>query len=259
MAQIHILHANTTAEFAERIAHGLERIEGYSATWDGQHGAMAAMSGKTLDRASQSVCVPIWTPNITFAKWTREAAEGAYLRGMLVELRLDPIESPIEGNKPEPLDFSGWDGEYSGELWKSFVARVRETAGRPTGSLPLKEEAPPAMVMVALGAAVMAGVAAGGLPSTTAVQSDSMAALSHTSTLAATAQPTAIGGPVMGFHEPASAIPVHYPSSTPHFERMEPAPTIKIVPHKDFNVAATTEFADADHADNTAPTQRPVL
>jgi hypothetical protein len=259
MAQIHILHANTTAEFAERIVQGLERIEGYSATWDGQHGAMAAMSGKTLDRASQSVCVPIWTPNITFAKWTREAAEGAYLRGMLVELRLDPIESPIDGNKPEPLDFSGWDGEYSGELWKSFVARVRETAGRPTGSLPLKEEAPPALVMVVLAFGVMGGISAGGLPSGVPVQSDSMAALSHTSTLAATAPRTAIGGPVAGVREPASAIPVHYPNSAPHFERMEPAPIIKIVPHKDFSVAGTTELADAEHADNTAPARRPTL
>jgi len=230
--------------------HGVRR-EGYQVFWDGEHGGMSAQG---LAHAERSVCIVFWTRDALYSKWAIEGAWNAARRGALVEVTIDPIQSPIEGVDEKPLDFSDWDGRAVGPQWKALMSRVRAAAGRPTGKLPLKEEAQPALWMVGLTFVAVATLAAGGLPDSR-LQSDSMASLGAESL--PTSSVIAVGGPQAGVHEPASAASADGPPAiTARFDLLEPAPSVQIVPLHDFDSAALigsdpapAQTADARTAD----------
>ena len=237
------------------------RHEGYQVYWDPEHGGMSA---EGVEHAERSVCVVFWTRDALYSKWLLESAWRAAKRGALVEIIIDPIQSPIEGVGESPLDFSAWDGKPLGSSWKLLMARVRAAAGRPTGKLPLKEEAPPALVMAGLTFIAVATLAAGGLPGSH-LQSDSMASLGAETPSTSTI--VAVGGPQSGVREPASAVPADAPSSPPvtaRFDLLAPAPSVQIIPLRDFDSfdaaggadAAASQTADARIADSGA---KPVL
>ena len=231
MTQIHVLHAHSGKQFAEAAVRGLDR-EGYTAFWDSELGAMSA---KGLEHAERAVCVVLWTRDALYSKWVLDAAWKASRRGVLVEVILDPIKSPIEEASEGALDFCAWDGKPSGTLWKAMMARVRAAAGRPTGKLPLKEEAPPALVMAGLTFVAVATISAGGLPDTRLQGGDSIANLAP-DPIVAPSETVALGGPRIGVHEPASAAPTEpAPVVTAHFERLDAAPQVQIIPLKDFD------------------------
>lgn len=234
MTQIHILHAHSGKQFAEAAVRGLDR-EGYPAFWEAEHGAM---STKGLEHADRAVCIVFWTRDALYSKWVLEAAWKAARRGVLVEAYLESIRSPIEGVGEEPLDFAAWDGKPVGPLWKGLMARVRAAAGRPTGKLPLKEEAPPALVMAGLTFVAVATLAAGGLPDTRAQAGDAVANLAPETISVMPNATVSVGGPQLSLGEPESAAPViaaAVPEVTARFERMDAPQPIQIIPLKDFD------------------------
>jgi hypothetical protein len=203
------------------------------------------MSTKGLEHAETAVCIVLWTRDALYSKWVLEAAWKAAKRRMLVQVMIDPIQSPIEEADAEPIDFSAWDGKPAGPAWKAAMSEVRAVAGRPTGKLPLKEEAPPALVMAGLTFVAVATISAGGLPDTRLQGGDAIANLAP-DPITAPADATALGGPRVGVHEPASATPIeHVPPVTAHFERLDAAPQIQIIPLKSAD-EADRDVASAD-------------
>ncbi|HVY02376.1 MAG TPA: hypothetical protein VG983_01865, partial [Caulobacterales bacterium] len=70
--------------------------------------------------------------------------------------------------------------------------------------------------------------------------------------IVAPAETAALGGPRVGVHEPASAAPAEAaPLVTAHFERLDPAQQVQIIPLKDFD-QADRDIASADESPSVA-------
>jgi hypothetical protein len=212
------------------------------------------MSSRAIMLAENANSVAIWTRDAFYSKCPLEIEQLSHKRGALIEVTLDPIDSPIDGAVEAPLNFADWDGAYSGPLWAALMQRIRVTAGRPTGKLPLKEEAQPAMLMGGFMAAAATALALGGVPqpsTPTEAATYGVAGLGPSSA-------EAVGGPRIGVREPASAQPVRVapmsddaPAVTYKFDLMEPAPAPQIIPLKDLPASENTDIATA--ADKEAP------
>jgi hypothetical protein len=247
MTQVQVLYTFAATNFAEAIVRGLLR-EGYDTYWDPESGPM---SSRAIALAERAHCIVVWTRDALYSKWPLEIAQRAHERGSLIEVTLDPIESQFEGAVEQPLNFAEWDGKYAGPLWLALMQRVRATAGRPTGKLPLKEEAQPAMLMGGFMAAAATALALGGVPQPNApVES---IAYGGAGGLPSAAESTAVGGAV-GAREPASAKPIRVapldsdeaePAVTYQFDMMAPAPSPQIVPLKDLPSAEGADLAAA--------------
>jgi hypothetical protein len=246
MTQIHVINAYSGKLFAEACVHGLQR-EGYQVYWEADSNTM---SSRALDRAERDTVVVFWTRDNVYSKWVVESAQKAQARDALIEITLDPVASPIDGTRRAPLDFANWDGAPAGALWQSFMQLVLATAGRPTGDLPLKEVAPPALWISGLAVAAATTLAIGGLPNTRA-PNDSYA-------LAPTPiDQTEMGGPTATsraqFEAPLAAPADAAPMVTARFEKMEAAPSVLIVPIKAFEPSEiTTDIASADPASDSS-------
>jgi hypothetical protein len=140
MTQSAVLHTNRAKQFAERFIAGLQ-AEGYAVPWDPGAGGMIACRDQDFD--SSPCVIVLWTRDAVANKWVWEAADAAFKRGALVQVLIDPIESPLADVLP-PVDFTqAWDGRPTGPPWRALMERVRAKSGRPIGKLPLKEEAQP--------------------------------------------------------------------------------------------------------------------
>jgi hypothetical protein len=121
MPQINMLHTIRARDLAADIACGLQR-HGYAVPWNPD----AAITAE-FDKAKPGDCfVVLWTRDAATSRWVWSAAVDAFEHGALVEVLLEPIESPFNDNNP-PIDFSDVPGDFAktGKRWKELRRRIK--------------------------------------------------------------------------------------------------------------------------------------
>ncbi len=188
--QIGVLHTlRATADAAAFVA-GFQ-AEGFAVPWDPEAGGMMAIGA--ADPVPSACYVVLWTRDAVTSRWVLQYAKDAFKRGILVEVLLEDVASPFDGEAP--LDFIRADADKreGRELWKELIRRIEAKVGQPTGDLPLKKQIEPVAYVGVLGFVVMSTMMSMG----PGVQPNSQALLAPTTNFAALPEvQIAAGGPI---------------------------------------------------------------
>jgi hypothetical protein len=129
MADIFISYARADRARAERLAEALERL-GWSVWWD-RH----ILPGKTFDEVIEQaldscLCVVVlWSQSSVTSSWVKtEAAEGVR-RGVLVPVRIEDVQVPLEFRRAQTANLAGWPGAFSQQEFESFLGAVSAVIG----------------------------------------------------------------------------------------------------------------------------------
>jgi hypothetical protein len=215
MQQIGVLHTLRATSDAAAFVRGFQ-AEGYAVPWDPEAGGMMAIGA--ADPAPSACYVVLWTRDAVTSRWVLQYAKDAFKRGILVEVLLEDVASPFNGEPP--IDFSRADADKreARALWKELVRRIESKAGQPTGNLPLKKQIEPVAYVGALTFVVASTMASMG----PGVQPTSQALLAPPTNFAALPEvEVAAGGPIEApvsltatpteeTHQPVKIRRVHY-------------------------------------------------
>jgi hypothetical protein len=132
MSDVFISYASVDRDSARIFAHVLES-RGLSVWWD-----RTIVVGETFDevieKALQSVCcvVVLWSRASVASSWVKsEAAEGARRR-VLIPLRIDDVQLPLEFRRIQTADLLGWNGEVDHPGFQQAWSAIRRyVAGSP--------------------------------------------------------------------------------------------------------------------------------
>jgi adenylate cyclase len=112
MADVFISYARSDKTRVAPLVAAIE-AQGWSVWWD-----PAITPGQEFDRqiaaelGSASAVLVVWTPKSVESRWVRgEAREGAE-RGILVPVRFDAADLPIDVRALHTTDFDGWSGDH---------------------------------------------------------------------------------------------------------------------------------------------------
>jgi hypothetical protein len=189
MRQIVVIHSlRATKDAADFV--GRLQAEGFNVPWDPEYGGLIAIGAVEPEAAPCTIV--LWTRDAPTSRWVPKYAAAAAARNALVEVIIEPVESPIE-NGVEPLDFSDVEDEKTEKrLWKELISRVEAKTGQPHAP-PLRKELRPFAVLSAFGTAIVITMSAmPGLQPSSDGLITRQTALIPASTLA-----TAQGGPMV--------------------------------------------------------------
>jgi adenylate cyclase len=108
--------------------------EGWSVWWD-----PAIVPGEEFDRLiaaelkQASVVVVVWTPTSVKSRWVRGEARDGADRGILVPVRFENAELPIDTRALHTIDLDGWDGSPNSRQLEPVVSAVRGIVVRARG------------------------------------------------------------------------------------------------------------------------------
>jgi adenylate cyclase len=116
-----------------RVAPLVAAIEGsgWTVWWDPDIAA-----GQEFDRRiaaelkSASAVLVVWTPNSVESRWVRGEARDGAERGILVPVRFDDAELPIDVRALHTTDLDGWHGEPQAPQVQEVLRAVRATIER---------------------------------------------------------------------------------------------------------------------------------
>lgn len=112
--------------FAEAFA-----AEGFAVWWDGtlQSGdAYDEVTEKALDEAK--AVVVLWSPRSVGSRWVRAEATVADRNGTLIPCMIEPCRRPVMFELTQTADLTGWDGDRSSLVWRTYAADVRRLVER---------------------------------------------------------------------------------------------------------------------------------
>jgi hypothetical protein len=169
LQQIGVLHTLRATEDAAAFVHGFQG-EGYGVPWNPEAGGMMAIGA--ADPVPSACYVVLWTRDAVTSRWVLQYAKNAFNRGILVEVLLEDVASPFNGETP--IDFSRADPDkrQARALWKELIRRIEAKVGQPTGDLPFKKRLEPIGYVSALGFVVvstMMSMGPGGQPNSQAL------------------------------------------------------------------------------------------
>lgn len=139
MADIFISYKKEDAGRVIRIVEAL-RAEGFSVWWD--HGiAPGAQWDQTIqaELAAAKVVMAIWSDQSVNAPWVKEEASVGKNRGILLPVRIDPVDPPLGFSLIQMGDLVGWDGEKTDPHWIQVLGALRAII---RGEAPAGLEAP---------------------------------------------------------------------------------------------------------------------
>jgi adenylate cyclase len=119
--------------------------EGWSVWWDAD-----IASGDEFDdviaaqlNAAHAVLV-VWTPTSVASRWVRSEARMGADRGVLVPIRFDRAELPIDTRAIETTDFDDWDGDPASAPFRKLLHSLKTMLGEPAGEPAVGHRAPAA-------------------------------------------------------------------------------------------------------------------
>ena len=130
MADVFVSYARSDRARVEPLVAAIE-AEGWSVWWDRDIAA-----GQEFDRRisaelkSASAVVVLWTPRSVESRWVRGEARDGAERGILVPVRLDAAELPIDVRALHTTDLDDWRGDPQAPQVQSVLRALRETIER---------------------------------------------------------------------------------------------------------------------------------
>jgi hypothetical protein len=130
--RLFISYAREDREVVKPLAKGLEQA-GYDVWWDKELSAGAAFRDSIEEQLTSSdVIVVVWSKRAKASRWVLDEAERGVNRGVLLPLRIDGATLPLGFGGFHVLDFSAWDGSYTSDSWRTFLAEINRVAVVPT-------------------------------------------------------------------------------------------------------------------------------
>lgn len=119
--------------------------EGWTVWWDAD-----IASGEEFDdtiaaqlHAAHAVLV-VWTPVSVASRWVRSEARIGADRGVLVPIRFDRAELPIDTRTIETTDFDDWNADASSPPFRKLIRSLKAILGEPAGDSSGHRSAPAA-------------------------------------------------------------------------------------------------------------------
>lgn len=132
-----------------RVAPLVTAIEahGWSVWWDADIATGEEFDDVIAAQLNAShVVVVAWTPVSVASRWVRSEARIGAERGVLVPVRFDKAELPIDARAIETTDFDDWNGDPSSPPFPKLIRALQTMLGTPSGE-------PEARVPMAVGRA----------------------------------------------------------------------------------------------------------
>jgi TIR domain len=125
MADVFVSYSRVNRDRILSVSDALEET-GYSVWWDRSlaPGDDYAMLIEAQIDAAPCVVVA-WSETARQSLWVRAEANEALDAGKLVQINLDKARLPLPFSALNHLDFSGWSGTRSEEVWTSLDGRVK--------------------------------------------------------------------------------------------------------------------------------------
>ncbi len=156
MHDVFLSYASADRERARQFAAWLE-AQGWSVWWD-----QTIPPGRKWDETIESelgtarCAVVLWSHDSARSDWVRNEAAEAVRRKILVPVRIDPVDIPLEFRRIQTLDLQGWDGRAETPALALLRQAIAECTARP--GRPLAPAAQPRgrrLVFATLAAAVL--------------------------------------------------------------------------------------------------------
>lgn len=156
MHDVFLSYAAEDRERARQFAAWLE-AQGWSVWWD-----QTIPPGRKWDETIESelgaarCAIVLWSHDSARSDWVKNEAAEAVRRKILVPVRIDPVDIPLEFRRIQTLDLLGWDGQAETPalgLLRQAVAERTERPGQPP-ALPVQLRRRK-LVFAALAAAVL--------------------------------------------------------------------------------------------------------
>ncbi|NJD32918.1 MAG: TIR domain-containing protein [Gammaproteobacteria bacterium] len=158
MADVFVSYARTDKARVAPLVAAIE-AQGWSVWWD-----PAIAAGQEFDRQiatelrSAAAVVVVWTPTSVESRWVRGEARDAADRGVLVPVRFDGAELPIDVRAIHTTNLDGWgenpDSPGVQELLRSLGAMIARQRGTPLAA-PANPKPAPAAAPVGVAVCVL--------------------------------------------------------------------------------------------------------
>ena len=145
MADVFISYARSDKERVSPIVAAIE-AQGWSVWWD-----TAITPGQEFDRQiaaalkSSAAVLVVWTPKSVLSRWVRGEAREAADRGILVPVRFDAAELPIDVRALHTTELDGWSKDSRSPQMQEVLLALGAVIARDSRStLPVNSDAAPA-------------------------------------------------------------------------------------------------------------------
>jgi hypothetical protein len=157
MAEVFVSYSRANRDRIVTVSDALEG-SGYSVWWDKQLKPGDDYAMLIEEQIDASKCVVVaWSETARQSLWVRAEANEALDAGKLVQIRLDKAKLPLPFSALNHLDFSGWAGVRTDEVWTTLDGRVRR---RLNGEWVDANAPPPGPALQGLGKVSLLGWAA---------------------------------------------------------------------------------------------------
>jgi hypothetical protein len=138
MSDIFISYASEDRPRAAAIAKALE-TQGWSLWWDRNIPAGRRFAEVIQEEIGKARCmVVLWSAVSVKRDWVIDEASEGKARGILVPVRIEPVEPPFGFRQIQTADLAGWRGDSSGvafrALCQAIVAILSSDPQRPSSS-----------------------------------------------------------------------------------------------------------------------------
>jgi adenylate cyclase len=147
MADVFVSYARSDRGRVEPLVAAIE-AEGWTVWWDPDISA-----GQEFDRRiaaelkSASAVLVVWTPRSVESRWVRGEAREGVERGILVPVRFDGAELPIDVRALHTTDLDGWRGDLQASLLQEVLRALRSTIEHQRAGLAVARAARPERVV----------------------------------------------------------------------------------------------------------------
>jgi len=131
MADIFVSYARADQQRVQPIVRALEEL-GYDVWWDRQIAAGEEFDA-TIDAQLQAAsCVlVVWTTNSVTSRWVRGEARDAADRKILVPIRFDAAQLPIDARALNTEEFDDWGGDTGSAAFRALAASIETLVRKP--------------------------------------------------------------------------------------------------------------------------------
>jgi adenylate cyclase len=134
VADIFVSYARLDRERVAPLVAALE-AQGWSVWWD-----PAIVPGEEFDRLISaelkraSAVLAVWTPTSVVSRWVRGEARDGADRGILVPVRFEQAELPVDVRALHTIDLDAWNGDAQSSLLEPLLHALRGLIDRTTSA-----------------------------------------------------------------------------------------------------------------------------